>query len=77
MIRMQPTQVGAVSNVDRKRGSVMTSQELPVPPPPKNGVEHSDKEYNHETKAGQEDNKRARTASNKQYTKSSSGSKTD
>ena len=55
----------------------MTSQELPVPPPPKNGAEHTDKEYNHETKPGQEDNKKARTASNKQYTKSSSGSKPD
>lgn len=55
----------------------MTGQELPVPPPPKDGMEHTDKEYDHETKPGQEDNKRARTASNPQYPKTPSGSKTE
>ena len=40
----------------------MKSQELPVPPPPRDGREHTDKEYDHETKAGQEENKRARTS---------------
>jgi hypothetical protein len=45
----------------------MTSQELPVPPPPKDGKEHTDKQYEHETKAGKEENAKARTSANGRY----------
>ena len=41
----------------------MKTQELPVPPPPEGGKEHTDKEYTHETKPGQESSKAARTSS--------------
>ena len=42
----------------------MKSQEMPVPPPPEGGKEHTDKEYDHETKPGQEASKATRTTSN-------------
>ena len=42
----------------------MSSQDMPVPPPPKDGKEHTDKEYNHDTKPGQESGKAARTSAN-------------
>ena len=41
----------------------MKSQEMPVPPPPEGGKEHTEKEYDHETKPGQESSKAARTTS--------------
>ena len=42
----------------------MKSQEVRVPPPPEGGKEHTDKEYDHETKPGQESNKAARITAN-------------
>ena len=42
----------------------MKSQDMPVPPPPEGGKEHTDKEYDHEPKPGQESNKAARTTAN-------------
>ena len=42
----------------------MKSQEHPVPPPPRDGQEHTDKETGHETKPGQEDNKLKRNSAN-------------
>ena len=54
----------------------MKSQEMPVPPPPKGGKEHTEKEYDHETKPGQESGKAARTTSSGGQVSTPAGSPT-
>ena len=54
----------------------MKSQEMPVPPPPKDGKEHTDKEHDHETKPGQESGKAARTTSSGAQVPTPTGSNT-
>ncbi|MCQ8242314.1 hypothetical protein [Rhizosaccharibacter radicis] len=52
----------------------MKSQEFPVPPPPRDGREHADKEHQHETKPGQKDNAFARTQANHRIQETPAGS---
>jgi hypothetical protein len=56
------------------KDSPTKSQEFTVPPPPKDGKEYSDKEYNHETKPGQRDSAFVRTNANNKHQENPSGS---